>query len=373
MRIAIDIRPLLEPYPSGVSGYTREIVRGLVERDRENEYVLFCNSMAGLPASLLDPFRFPHVRIYERHMPNKLLNASQLLFGYPHFDRLVGEVDVFFLPNLNFVSLSRRCPLVVTVHDLSFRVPGFYSRRGQLWHHAVRPERTLRRADRIISVSESTARDIQTRYGVDPGIITVIPLGVHQETFHSVSQHERERIRREYDLKRPYVLFVGTIEERKNVSGVRAAWRHFYARSAWPGELVFAGRVAAPELLPPTAGMRGLGYIPETDKPGLVSAAAAVVYPSYYEGFGLPVVEALAAGKPVITSAATSLPEVSGQGAILVDPYNVQEIAFALEQVLTRPAVGDRLKQQSVREAARYSWRDTVEKTQTLISNAKRT
>ena len=125
MRIAVDIRSLLEPFPSGVSEYTYQLVKNLVAQDQENEYLLFYNSKKGRLPERVKSLSGNKIKLIARHWPNKLFNGSLFFFAWPKLDRLLENVDLFFMPNLNFCAFSSGCKMVVTIHDLSFLYPGF--------------------------------------------------------------------------------------------------------------------------------------------------------------------------------------------------------------------------------------------------------
>lgn len=363
MRIAVDIRSLIEPFPSGVTEYTRQIIKYLLASDTENEYLLFCNAAHGLPSSCRDELHALKARLIERRIPSKLLNSSLYFLNYPKLDRLVGGADILFLPNVNFMAVTRRAKLVVTVHDVSFTYPRFYAAKGRLWHRAVRPRRILRRADLVLAVSESTKHDLERVYGVPASAVTVVPLGVTAESFQHLDVQKTAAIRQQYHLTAPFFLYVGTVEARKNVSGLLAAWELFQEQYSSSYQLVVAGRITDERLPRRYPNVRWLGYVPESDKPHLYHSAFVFVYPSYYEGFGLPVLEAMAAGLPVITSFSTSLPEVGSGAVLLVDPYNVGEIAEAMKQLAQSSALRQRLIERGRALAQHFTWEKTAQAT----------
>lgn len=372
MRIAIDIRSLLEPFPSGVSEYTYQIVKHLFLVDQINDYFLFCNSAGGVPRFARELTKNARAHPVVRRWPNKAFNTSLFLLGHPHLDRLVGGADVFFLPNLNFFSVSRRCRLVVTIHDLSFRYPSFYPVKGRFWHRLVRPRRLLEQARMVIAVSESTKRDVQRLYGVPDKKIATIPLGIDEARFAPKNVARQEETLKKYRLTLPFMLFLGNVEQRKNIEGLLAAWELLQRRYRLRCQLVVAGSLADKNTPRRYPAVRFLGYVPEADKQDLYAAALAFAYPSYCEGFGLPVLEAMAAGLPVMASFGTSLPEVVGQAALLVDPYNTDELASAMHQIITNGSLRQKLAERGKAAAKQFSWekaaRATLEVFQQVMS-----
>ncbi len=369
MRIAIDIRSLIEPLPSGITTYTYNILRHLIRLDSPHEFVLIYNATKPIPTAALEGFRQANARIVERSIPNKLLNTSIALMGFPKFGWLTGTVDLFFLPNLNFFSLSHKTKLIVTMHDVSFRYSGFYSLKGKLWHCAIRPKQILQRADKIIAVSENTKADIQKTFGIPSETISVIPLGVDHDAFARCSKDDMDRVRNKYHIQQPFLLSIGTVEPRKNSEGIFQAWDALTKKQRSNHSLVIAGKITNQKLASRYPSVQFIGYIPEEDKIPLYKAAKAFVYPSYFEGFGLPVLEAMAAGLPVITSFATSLPEVARGAALLVDPYNTQELSTAIHNILTDNTLAQNLRERSQQTAKSFSWKRTAEATISLINS----
>jgi glycosyltransferase involved in cell wall biosynthesis len=209
----------------------------------------------------------------------------------------------------------------------------------------------LSRADRLIAISENSRRDVARLLGLDAERIEVIYPGVPEVYFGAQPRPS----------DKPYLLYLGAIEPRKNVDTLLDAWSGFRLRadfdlviagaSGWSGEKTLARLSSRP------AGVRYLGYVPEDELPGLMAGASAFIYPSLYEGFGLPVAQAMAAGVPVITSNTSCLPEVAGDGALLVDPRSAAEIQTAMEKLLTSPSLQQQLRTAGMERARReYRW-----------------
>lgn len=277
----------------------------------------------------------------------------------PVMDLISPPADIFHATKL--LHPPRRPRLTATLHDLTcWLLPAFHQPDNVASEKRF-AESVWRRAAGLIAVSESTRRDAVQTLGLDPQSIQVIHPGI-AEPFFSVTAETGAAARRKYDLTRPYTLCVGTIEPRKNLDRLLDAWQALPLSLQEEFELVLAGPVGwhsaetLARLQSPAAGVRYLGYVPEPDLPGLTAGAALFAYPSLYEGFGFPVAQAMAAGVPVITSNVSSLPEVTGPAAALVDPQSVSELRDALGRLLTSPATCAQLAAAGRIRAQRFTW-----------------
>ncbi len=363
MRIAIDFRSLLEPFPSGISEYAYQIIRQLIAIDQKNEYLLFCNAQRPLPQRIVSSFQQDNVRLVARKIPNKVFNSLQVSFHKPLIDEMCGGADILFMPNMNFISLSKKAKLVVTLHDCSFLYPSFYSTKAMWWHRFIGPRKIISRADRIIAVSRSTKEDVLQNFGLPEKKVVVIYSGVDEKYFQMRSDQRIEAIKKKYSLRTPYVLFLGTVENRKNINGILQAWRDMSPDYKRKHQLLIAGKAMKRDIGSHDPSVRFLGYIDAEDKAYLYAQATAFIYPSFFEGFGLPVVEAMASGTPVITSFATALPEVSRGAAVYADPYNSADITRVIQQVLGDSRLREQLIQRGKECARLYSWEKSAHNT----------
>lgn len=368
MDIAIDVRCLMEGRMSGVEQYTTQIIRGLLRVAPQHTYHLFSNS-AHLPKL---PDFGSAVSWHIFRYPNKAFNALQWAAGYPRWDALV-PADCFFVPNFRLLPLAAGMPLVTTVHDLSFEhFPYFFNWRRRLWHVGMKPAQLMARSTALLAVSQHTASDLQHLYGINPAKISVVYSGV--EKVLPLSKATLQAVRARYRLPERFVLFIGALEPRKNIPGIIEAFSAIASRV--PHHLVIAGQRGwltreidrAWKDSPASARIHFPGFIQEADKTALYQAADLFVYPSFYEGFGFPPLEALAAGTPVITSANSSLPEVVGEWAVLVDPYNISELALVMQELLIhKPVISEEVRQTI---ATRYNWDEAAKQTAAVIAKA---
>ncbi len=370
MKIGIDIRSLVAGRRTGVEEYTIGLLSELFRSGTEHEYVLFFNAWGKAEPDLAWAEAFPNVTVRRFRIPNKLLNLSLWYLGYPKLDRLIGGTDVFFMPNLNFAAFSRRTKLVVTAHDLSFEFfPETFSWKQRLWHFAINFRSLLRRADRVIAVSESTKDDLVTRYRLPAAKVEVIHSGI-DERFRVMDRNDLSllAVQEKYHLPYKFILYLGTIEPRKNLGALLSAFEAYH-RSAVGDEmvryeLVLAGRpgwkyaefFAAIDRSPVRDKIRMIGFVDDVDKPALYNLASLFVYPSFYEGFGFPPLEALSCGVPVIASHSASLPEVVGTAGVLIDPYRPDEIYQAMWSILSDKLYQARLRERALGERAAFTW-----------------
>lgn len=360
MRITVDIRPLLEAQRTGVARYTEHLLKELFAADR-NEYTLYSNAFGRPQPSDFQPYP-RNVRAHFTRYPNRLLNLSTFLTGHPTIEGMVPDTDVVYLPNLNFVATKK--PLVVTVHDLSFlRYPSFFSAKQRLWHAMVRPERLLKGAAAVVAVSEHTKADITELLGIDAEKIHVVSPGLSLDTLPMGA--DAAAVLARFRLERPFFLYVGSLEPRKNVDAIVKAFE------AMPDgvDLVLAGGAGwlnartldAIRRSPAADRIRRIGYVSDTEKAALYAAAVAFVYPSLYEGFGMPPLEAMACGTPVITSFSSSLGEVAGNAALLVDPHDISALADAMRSVLSDAALRTELIRRGRERAKLFDWKRSAD------------
>ncbi len=253
----------------------------------------------------------------------------------------------------------------VMVHDAAvLREPEAYSRAYSWWHRSVGVA-CARRALRVLTVSEFSRTELIELEGLDPDRVVVVRGGV-DERFTPTADHERAAA--EFGLDRPYVLTVSTDDRRKNLPVLAETVRRLNALGV---DLVWAGE-ARPYFAPGGAlpGARALGYVPDQHLPGLYRGARAFVLPSRYEGLGLPCLEAMACGTPVVAANRAALPETCGGAALLVDPEDAEAVADAVVRAATEPELGRRLVQDGLRHAAAFSWDRAAVKVDELLGNA---
>jgi glycosyltransferase involved in cell wall biosynthesis len=276
------------------------------------------------------------------------------------------EAD-WYLANF-FLPPSMPCKGAVAVHDLSFRAHPDYFPRTVAWYMRWLTGRAVKQAQRVLTGSEFSRKELFRFYRVDQSRVIVIPYGVGSE-FHPVADEtdnavEQARMSR-YGIHRPYILALGNIHPRKNLARLLDAYVRLQQQRESLPAMVWAGleRWDSGELIrrADRAGVILPGFVAQEDLPALYRQAAMLVYPSLYEGFGLPVLEAMACGTPVVTSNTTSLPEVAGEAALKVDPTEVTDITQAMERLLGDNSLRKELRQAGLERAKRFTWTRTAQ------------
>ncbi len=381
MRIAIDARSLTAPHKTGVSIVADALIRHMAAMAPNDEFVLFAT---GSTETLMNipTYSAPNLSVVTAPIPNKVANALWLLPVGPTMERfLPDQPDVWLFPNAHVH--KTRLPYVVLFHDAAIRtVPECFTLKDHARAWAAQESATFRNAHAVLAVSAHSKKDAIEYYGVDEKRITVAPLGVDRAVFLPREQSSDRSYRAAYDLNRPYLLWLATREPRKNVDSVIRAYTMFRNTGGAAIPLVLAGApgwkmrhiTAALAASPYRSDIRELLYVPEKHKAALYRGATVFLFPSLYEGFGLPVLEAMACGTPVITSITSALPDVAGDAALLVDPLNVTDITQALHQILD-PTTGDSLRTtlrtRGLHQSSHFSWNHPAHHARAALPNAK--
>lgn len=366
-RITFDLSPAVHRH-AGIGRYAHELLAALMQIDQANQYCVFHNQPApgeSVPA--------PCDTLPRRVIPlsAKPWRMSVLLADFLRvpMERWIPNADIFhgtdhLLPPFN------KTKTIFTLHDLIFKFfPAYHLPLNRNFLRIMLP-RFLRRADAVIAVSESSKRDAMTLYHLPPEKITVIYEGVNPALHPIADSQHLAAVRARYAKNQPFILCVSTIEPRKNISALVDALKILRARGL-AQRLLIAGRTgwlyqATFDHVRET-GMASqvdfLDYVPDDDLPALLSACDAFVFPSLYEGFGLPPLEAMACGAPVVCSNTSSLPEVAGAAALLINPRDVREIANAIERVVTDRALRDELRAKGIAQAQKFSWERAARET----------
>ncbi|MBI4485897.1 MAG: glycosyltransferase family 4 protein [Acidobacteria bacterium] len=357
MRIGIDARKL---HDFGIGTYIRNLLRHLARLDRRTEFVLFCRTAdAPALASLGENFRpvaeqAGNYSVAEQFtIPLALRRERVTLFHAPHY----------ILPPLV------PCKSVVTIHDcIHLMFPQYLSSRLALTYARRSMAMAARRASRVMTVSESSKRDIMRFFDTDPDKISVIYNAYDERFGVEPAEEDVLRVRERYQLHDEFVLYAGNVKPHKNLERLIDAFHTVRNRGLGHLKLVMIGDEISKYAALRRAVhqhqlhkyVRFLGYLPEETLAVMYRLAGVFVFPSLYEGFGLPPLEAMASGTPVVTSNVSSLPEVAGDAAVLVDPYDPHAIADGVERVLTDETLRRDLRRKGLARAKQFSWEDSV-------------
>jgi glycosyltransferase involved in cell wall biosynthesis len=363
MRVAIDARKL---HDYGIGTYIRNLLRHLARQQTGTEYVLLCRRADLDVAERLGPnFRAvletsPAYSIREQlHVPWVLRRERPDVFHSPHY----------VLPP------AVPCRAVVTIHDtIHLTFPQYLPNRAAHAYARAAMWAAVRRSDRILTVSEASKRDILTFFNVPEEKVVVVYNAIDERFWHQPNAEQVARVRERFQLDGRYVLYVGNIKPHKNVVRLIEAFHALRRGVLEDLKLViigdeiskYPGLRRAVHVHKLHKHVRFLGYLPDDTLAVLYRLASVFVFPSMYEGFGLPPLEAMASGTPVVTSNVSSLPEIAGDAALLVDPYDTEAIVDGMRRVLTEPSLAAELRRRGFVRARDFSWDRSVARTSSV-------
>lgn len=358
MRIAVNTRFLLKNRLEGIGLFTHEVVRRLIAQHPEHDFFFFfdrpfdASFVFGKNMTLVvlfPPARHPFLFIWWFEW-----SVRRALKRY--------KIDVFLSPD-NFLALGTNVKTVLVTHDLaSVHYPRQVSFFQRLYYQFF-TKKFNQRADRIVAVSEFTKSDLVNQYGIAPAKISVSGNGC-RAIFHSLQHIEKQAVRGIFSEGKPYFYYIGAVHPRKNIHRLIAAFDQFKVTTGAPHNLLIAGRFAwqagevkaAFEVAQHQSDIRFLGYVTNEDSARLMGAATALVYVSLFEGFGVPLLEAMHAEVPIVTSNVSSLPEVAGEAALLVDPTKVEEIAEAMRRTSEDEHLCNKLVANGRAQRTKFNW-----------------
>lgn len=364
-RIGLDARLLSEPV-TGIGRYTFEMLTALTKRD--HEWVLFSHRPL-----IVGDWSQPNVQVRTSNLPGRVLRmvwAQSVLPWWAAAEKL----DLFWAPTHRLPRyLPRHIARVVTVHDLVWKHAGDTMRTHSRYLDSLLMPEAARMADRVIAVSTHTAQDLIAEIPEIENKVSVVPLGIS-----SLPAPTPRATLEQIGIDRPYFLFVGTLEPRKNLPNLLKAYAKLPKDVRAAGLLVIVGGkgwggVNVPAMVQElgiTDNVRIIGYASEEVLSTLYAHALFLAMPSLYEGFGLPLAEAMAMGTPVLTSNCASMPEVAGSAGLLVNPMNIDHISQGLLTLLTDDHLRRQLAEQARLNAARFSWERAAEQTLTIFDEA---
>jgi glycosyltransferase involved in cell wall biosynthesis len=363
MRIGIDYTAAVRQ-GAGIGRYTRGLIRALAELDQETPYVLFSAGRDPDPRPWPANFHQRALPLSDRHLA---ILWQRLRLPLP-VEWFTGPLDLFHSPDFVLPPV-RRARAALTIHDLSFlRYPECFS--PPLLRYLLNAvPRSIERADLVLADSENTRDDLIELLGVAQEQIRVVYAGV-EPAFTPRPEAEVAAARRRYGIRRPYILGLGTLQPRKNFVRLIEAYRLLRQERGIPHQLVIGGgRGWLYEPIIEAVESHGLqddvlliGFVDDGDLPALYTGAELFAFPSLYEGFGIPVLEAMACGTPVVAAAASSIPEVAGEAALLAPPTDVGALAEALWRALDDAALRETLRARGFEQCRRFTWRASAQR-----------
>ncbi|MCS7002228.1 MAG: glycosyltransferase family 4 protein [Dehalococcoidia bacterium] len=370
MHVGIDYTPAVRQR-AGIGRFTRDLIAAVLRRRSDDRFTLIVTRDAPCASPA------PNARVIPLPFSERLANIlwHRLFLPLP-VTVFTGPVDVFHGTNFLLPPL-RRTPGVVTVHDLTYRLFPQFAEPSLTQFLTRATPATLRRARRICADSAATKRDLCQLLGVAPDLVTVVYGGVSPQFCAVPDPVADARVARHYPVDRPYLFALGALEPRKNLAGLLDAYAILRAAGLAPRLLIagppgwrnaaFATKLASS---PYRDDVVSLGFVPDDDLPPLFRRAACFVYPSFYEGFGLPVLEALACGAPVVCGDRGSVPEVAGDAAITVDVADPTALASAIRRVLDDDVLADHLRVAGPRQASRFDWETEADRLYAVYQEA---
>lgn len=373
LKIAIDATPML-PKPSGIGLYVAGLVQALESLRSQEAFELDVVYQPGLKNWLKGDLSFPkHLRGYSNlrlfPLPVRLTNSFVQFPGLfiPYFERCFGAPDIVHGTNYT-VFPFRHSQRVMTIYDLTFiRYPHYTN--STVSAYAERVKKCLQWTDLIFTISQSSKNDIVDYLGVNPDKVWVTPLASRYSADPSFNCPIEESVL--YDFSKPYILFVSTIEPRKNIINLIEAFDYLKQKYRLDHDLILIGQKGwlyepifeRMARSPYRKSIHHLSYLSDELVALFYSKADVFVYPSHYEGFGMPVLEAMTLGAPVVTANTSSLPEVAGDAALFVEPNDVVDLAEAILRVVSDSHLRNELIQKGHDRAKRYSWENTARET----------
>jgi len=347
MKIGIDISQIV--YGTGVSCYTKNLVRNLVKIDKMNQYLLFGGSFRQKKVlkDFVESLDLVRARGVIWPVAPSLADFFWNQLHILEIEKLIGKIEVFH--SSDWTQPPTRAAKVTTIHDLAiFKFPEAFPKKITAVHQR-RLAWVKKEADLIIAVSESTKKDIVSFLGIPEKKIKVIYEAAPEE-IKQVGQEKIEKAKRKYKIKGDYLLSVSTLEPRKNLQRTIEAFRLLKTKNL---TLVVAGKIGWGEALKLTRNTILTGFVPDEDLSALYSGALVYLYPSLYEGFGQNILEAMVCGCPVVTSNVSSMPEVAGKAAVLVDPFSVESIAEGIKRAINNRS---ELVKAGFEQMKKFSW-----------------
>lgn len=361
MKIAINCRSFLKKQYTGIGRYAFHLVQSLSEIDSNNDYYLYVKK--GI-------FNFRR-KIPQFKAENYKVKMDRFNSG---LDKTLGDVDIYHSPSPDYLDMTLASKTIVTVHDLIYKTFPQGHTQDTIKTTDRHINEIVEKADKIICCSQSTINDLKEYFPVKKERVSLVYQGVDKNNFHPIPKHQEalaKDIIRKRGVEGPFILFVGTIEPRKNLENLVRALAILKEKNQFEGKLVVIGMKGwltdGISIMIDGLGLKAdvifLGYLPSEELRYFYNQAEVFVFPSFYEGFGFPLVEAMSCGAVVITSNSSSCPEIAGGAAILVDPHYPEDIAEEIRKIINDPQRKEALKEKALRRSEDFSFLKTAKET----------
>ena len=375
MKIYIEGTPLFQKR-SGIGQYTKRLIDALAAIDSKSQYTVFSLLFAGKrrPESPLEPrqnvgyrfVRFIPGRVYSKLMKARFAPPINLLLG--------SQADIYLFPNFVAWPLAGKQRIWSVIYDLSYiKASDYADEKNRRFMHKFVGE-TVERSEKIITISDNSKNELIEYYKISPERITVINPAIDHKEYYPRTDKDTRQVKKKFNINGKYVLYTGTIEPRKNINGIMDAYENLPATLREEYTLVLAvgkgwldGAIHARLEELKDLDIVLTGYVADEDMPSLYSGASLFVFPSFYEGWGMPPLEAMACGVPVITSNNSSLPEVVGDAGIMVDAHDTDELSKQIARVLTDKKLATEMVKKGLKQAQKFSWEKSAKKLHELI------
>lgn len=362
MRFAIDARGINLYKGTGIGTYTENLLKNMLDLDHENYYHIYWSG------DNYESFTRSNTKVI---MASKKHHRFFEQYYFP--DNTKSEnINLFHIPQ-NGIGISEYtdCKKIVTIHDLIPYVMPETVGKGYLTKFLRELPKVMELSDGIITVSEWSKKDILKFFPIDENKVFVTPLAADKKYTQLDKEKCRFELKNKYNISKPFILYIGGFSPRKNVKALLIAFSQVFSKLNHEYELVIVGAnrddgsclSKMSNSLDVASNIIFTGYVPESDLPILYNGCDVFAYPSLYEGFGLPPLEAMSCGTPVITSNISSIPEVVGDGGILIDPFNTASLMEALEMVINDDSMRNDLIKKALLRIEQFSWKKTAEKT----------
>lgn len=378
MRIGIDCRALQDSFIAGIGYYIHYLLQNLAKIDKKNQYTLFNNSFRKSFLEDIPKYEYENFRQVIFRIPNVFFSgiSGTILGRLIPTEKLTGPIDVFHATNF-LVPYGQYVKFISTVYDLSIlKFMQFHPLKRRLIFSKSKLLNSMRNARAVIACSEATKRDIIDILKVRPEKIKVIYVATSPEFKKIDNKQLIHNVLRKYSLPQKYILYVGTLEPRKNITRLIEAFKKIKEKMKRGYKLILIGGkgwyykdiFSTIDRLKLNNSVIYLGYILREDLPPIVSGAEAFIYPSLYEGFGLPPLEAMACGVPTLVSDVSCFPEIAADAALRVNPYSIDDIAEGIYRILTDETLRETLRQKGLERVKIFSWEKTARETLKLYN-----